>query len=152
MPLTHRSTEFMRRTESCFRAFHERLLQLEERQSWAGPSDEQVERILRKILAERFAGPGIPPPPTSTSTSDDEYFVANPKELAFPRPIPIDPASLLVDPDAVPSKAYAETFRMLEGGLSRYPNLELNQFEHDDAKDIKMTMMDDKKTRYSNSV
>jgi len=143
-------TEFMIRTESCFRAFHERILQLEERQTWAGPSDEQVERVLRKILAERFASPGIPAP--SSSTSEDEYFVANPKELAYPKPIPIDPATLLVEPDSVPSKAYAETIILLENGLRRYPQLEVNHFDQDDSKDIKMNMMDDMKPRYSNSV
>ncbi len=149
-PLTCYSTEFMRRTEACFRSFHQRLLQLEERQTWAGPSDEQVERVLRKILAEKFASPGIQT--SSTPVSDDEYFVANPKELAFPKPVAIDPATLFVEPDSVPSKAYAETFRMLNHGLAGYPHIEMNQYQPDDAKDIKLEMMDSKKPRYSNSV
>jgi hypothetical protein len=48
------SHEFMHRTELCFRALHDRITWLEERVVWQGaPSDEQVERVLRKILAEK---------------------------------------------------------------------------------------------------
>lgn len=43
----------MHRTELCFRALHHRITRLEERELLQGPTDEQVERVLRKILAEK---------------------------------------------------------------------------------------------------
>jgi hypothetical protein len=37
----------------CFRALNDRIIWLEKREAGQAPSDEQVERVLRKILAEK---------------------------------------------------------------------------------------------------
>lgn len=149
--LTDHSTEFMHRTEIGFRALHERLMYLEDRQAWQGPSDEQVERVLRKILAEKFSDAGVQHVENPNAMKESDYFVENQKHLAIVRPVVIDPASLLVEPDAVPSKAYAETFHMLENRLARFPHMESNQPTEEDTKDIKMTV-DVKKSRRPNGV
>ncbi|CAO2657402.1 Nn.00g035280.m01.CDS01 [Neocucurbitaria sp. VM-36] len=141
-------TEFMHRTELSFRALHERITFLEDRQAWQGPSDEQVDRVLRKILAEKFSDAGMQRVQNPNTMKDGDYFVENPKDLAIPRPIAIDPASLLVEPEAVPSKTYADTLDMLESRLSRF---EPNQSAHEDVKDVKMNI-DVKKSRSSNDV
>jgi hypothetical protein len=113
----------MHRTELSFRALHERLVWLEDRQVGHGPSDEQVERVLRKILAERFSGEDQHPVQDPNITKEEVYFVENRKRLAILSPVVIDPASLFVEPDAVPSKAYADTFEMLERHLTDFPNI-----------------------------
>ncbi|KAF2186170.1 hypothetical protein K469DRAFT_630888 [Zopfia rhizophila CBS 207.26] len=46
----------LNRTERSFQAMHQRITFLEDRQNDLAPSDEQMERILRRQLAERFAG------------------------------------------------------------------------------------------------
>lgn len=115
----------MQRTEQCFRALHQRVLVLEERQTWRGPTDEQVERVLRKILAEKFSE-GTSHFQNPNAMKEGDYFVQDPKIPATPRPVAIDPAALIVEPDAVPSKAYAETFRMLDHQLVDYPGIEMS--------------------------
>ncbi|KAL1612929.1 hypothetical protein SLS60_001159 [Paraconiothyrium brasiliense] len=126
------SQDFLRRSEAAFRALHERVLLLEQRQASQGPSDEQVERVLRKILAERFGDAGIHGVDSPTLSKDVEYFVKPPdSSISIPRAPPIDPMMLLVDPDAVPSKAYGQTFQMLERGLGQYPQVDL-----EDAKPV----------------
>lgn len=138
----------MHRTELSFRALHERIMFLENRQAWEGPSDEQVERVLRKILAEKFSDAGMQQVQNPNIMKDGDYFVENLKTLASPRPISIDPASLLVEPEAVPSKAYAETLEMLESRLHRF---EPNQSANEDVKPFKMNI-DVKKPRSPDNV
>lgn len=151
--LTYHSTEFMHRTELCFRAQHERIVYLEDRQAWQGPTDEQVERVLRKILAERFSDAGMQRVENPSAMKESDYFVENQKHLAMVRPIAIDPASLIVEPDAVPSKAYAETFEMLESRLARFPHIESNEPTQADINDIKMNIdIDLKNPRCPNGV
>jgi hypothetical protein len=126
------SYEFMHKTEECFRSLHERILHLEQ-QAWRGPSDEQVERVLRKIIAERFADVRLPPetqiPHTGATPAfkQSDSFLESARNLSISRPVAIDPASLLVEPDSVPSRAYAETFRMLETRLAGYPQTALDE-------------------------
>lgn len=118
----------MHRAEVSFRALSERIEYLEQRQAWQGPSDEQVERVLRKILAERFADAGIQQVENPNVMKEGDYFVKRPGEdSSIPRTIPIDPATLLVDPDAVPSKTYAQTFQMLEKGLGEFPRADVGK-------------------------
>ncbi|KAF2264364.1 hypothetical protein CC78DRAFT_233649 [Lojkania enalia] len=117
--------EFMHRTEQAFREMHQRVTYLEEHHAWPGPSDEQVERILRKILAEKFGNAGVELADNPNTTNERPYFVQKPNDdLAFPKPIPIDGASLAVDPEAIPSKTYGQTFQMLESKLSSFPNMD----------------------------
>ena len=120
--LTVSSFEFLQRSEDAFRALHQRISYLEERHAY-GPSDEQVERILRKILAERFTDEGQQRTDSVTFLKGDDFFVEDARSRSTIRPINLDAASLFVEPESVPSKAYAETFRMLEGRLSEYPHM-----------------------------
>ena len=117
----------MGRTEAAFRALHERVLFLEQQHARVGPSDEQVERVLRKILAERFGDGGQQPVENQGQMKDVEYFVKPPDNTSIPRAPLIDPIALAVDPEAVPSKAYAQTFQMLEKGLSQYPQTDVTE-------------------------
>jgi hypothetical protein len=118
--------EFMHRTEQSFRAMHQRILHLEERQAWQEPSDEQVERVLRKILAERFADAGVKGVRNPNVMKDGDYFVENPDaHTMIPESIPIDVDSLQVDPGAVPSQRYLETMQMLEGRIPSFPELDV---------------------------
>jgi hypothetical protein len=114
--------EFLQRSEDAFRALHQRISYLEERHAY-GPSDEQVERILRKILAERFTDEGQQRTDSVTFHKGDDFFVEDARGRSTIRPINLDAASLFVEPESVPSKAYAETFRMLEGRLNEYPHM-----------------------------
>lgn len=127
----------MHRTELCFRKLHERVLLLEQRQAVQGPTDEQVERALRKILDERFSDLG-----THTrkldAAQDPSWFVKDPRDIPYPRSIKMDIASLIIPPDAVPSKAYSETFRMLESGLRGFPGDYM--LDSDDEEDCKMNV------------
>ena len=128
--------EFMYKTEQAFRALHQRITFLEDRQAWQGPSDEQVERVLRKILAERFADAGVQRVENPNDMRDGMYFVANPKEEKYiPKAIPIEIAALHVDPNGVPSKAYKETFAMLESKLPAFPIVDLDGTSQDDSMD-----------------
>jgi len=52
------------------------------------------------------------------------FFVEDARSRASIRPINIDAAALFVEPDSVPSRAYAETFQMLEGRLTEYPPIQ----------------------------
>lgn len=125
---------------------------LEERQAWAPPTDEQVERVLRKILAEKFSGAGMQPVENPNTMRDGDYFVENRKDLAILRPVSFDPAALLVEPEAVPSKAYAETIQMLESQLTQFPRMGMNRSPHEEgARDMKMNI-DVKKPIFSESV
>ncbi|KAF2032230.1 hypothetical protein EK21DRAFT_110174 [Setomelanomma holmii] len=130
--------EFMHRTELCFRAMHERIVCLEERQSLHAPSDEQVERVLRKILAEKFSDTSIQPLGRFNQVKEETYFVEGHSPMPFPRPVAIDPGLLCVEVDAVPSQQYAETFRMLESKLAEYPHLSDKRSTQQDSKDVKM--------------
>ena len=140
----------MSRTELCFRSFHDRITLLEERQAGYAPSDEQVERVLRKILLDKCS------PSTHQAKSavpnGGRFFVEDPKEKAFPKPFPIDPASLVVEPDAVPSRAYARTMNMLEGRLLHYPQMDSDQSMSDDTKDSRAHITEDRRPGCSNSV
>ena len=124
--------EFMNRTNECFKTMHARQLELEERvgqfehQNWQGPTDEQLERVLRKILAERFADPRGRSVDGMDTTKETPRFLDQLKEdLIYPRPLPLDLASLQVDVMAVPSEKYAQDMRMLQGGLEDYPSVNM---------------------------
>ncbi|KAF2867858.1 hypothetical protein BDV95DRAFT_501768 [Massariosphaeria phaeospora] len=119
--------EFMHRAEQAFQALHERVSYLEDRQAWQGPSDEQVERILRKILAERFADAGVQRVENPNVMKASDYFVERPKDASVPKTIPMDVTSLQVDPSAVPSKAYQQTLEMLQDGLDEFPHVDLHK-------------------------
>jgi hypothetical protein len=109
--LTEPSHDFLERTESAFQALEFRVSRLEERQV-IGPSDEQVERVLRKILAERFANDGSHRTDSIGLMKDNNLRLEDAKGRSSIRPIRIDAASLFVEPESVPSKAYTETFQM----------------------------------------
>lgn len=100
------------------------MLYLEERQAWQGPTDEQLERVLRKILAERFANEGPQRTDSMNLVKGGDFFVEDARKRSSIKPITIDAASLFVEPESVPSRAYAETFQMLEGRLTDYPRFE----------------------------
>lgn len=129
----------MHRTELCFRELHERVMALEQRQPPQGPTDEQVERLLRKILAERFSYSDPRQAEDVKDMNGHGGFDGERRFLAYPRPIAIDPASLVVEPESVPSQAYIETFHMLEGRLARFPYMESHTGQ-EDVKDIKVNM------------
>ncbi|KAF3040343.1 hypothetical protein E8E12_009001 [Didymella heteroderae] len=112
--------DFLERTESALQALNFRISRLEERQV-IGPSDEQVERVLRKILAERFANDGSHRTDSIGLLKDSHLRLEDAKGRSSIRPLRFDAASLFVEPESVPSKAYAETFQMLEGRLAEYP-------------------------------
>jgi hypothetical protein len=135
--LTISSYEFMHRTELCFRSLHERIIRLEERQAWQKPSDEQLERVLRKILAERFTDGERQPVQNPNVTKEEDYFVEDRRKRAVLSPIVIDPASLFVEPDAVPSKAYTDTFNMLDNHLAGFPNINMKKTIAEDTRDQK---------------
>ena len=135
----------MQRTEQSFRAMHQRLVYLEEREAWQGPSDEQLERVLKKILAEKFNDTDVPrgeQPPNALKNGT--YFMERPKEDAsVPKAIPIDMAALQVDAAAVPSENYLQTLRMLESELVDFPHVELNRnTQRDSVHDQKDTSLD----------
>jgi hypothetical protein len=96
-------------------------MRLEDR-AWQAPSDEQVERVLRKILAERFSGGQEP----SSTVKEEAPFVEDRKNLINLRPIRIDPAMLFVHPNDVPSRAYVETMDQLNKQLETFPSIENN--------------------------
>jgi hypothetical protein len=114
----------MNRTEQCFRKMHERILQLEDRQDWQGPSDEQVERVLRKILTERFSGGTMQPVHHPNIMKEADYFVEDPRKHPAPLPVPIDPTFLFVDPESVPSRAYADTIKLLDRRIADFPSID----------------------------
>jgi hypothetical protein len=122
--LTCLSDEFMHRTELCFRALHERVMKLENQQARHGPSDEQVERVLRKILAERFSDTGTLSVQNPHGMKKEDYFVEDLRDRTILKPVLVDAASLFVDPEAVPSKAYTDTFKMLDRRLVDFPDLD----------------------------
>jgi hypothetical protein len=126
----------MRRTELCFRKMNERLLRLEQKQLTQGPTDEQVERVLRKILAERFATLDVPQIKLAPLEPGVAWFVKDPNDHLYPRSIKMDVASLLVSPESVPSRAYMETFKMLEDDVNDYPGDDL--LDDDEEEDRKM--------------
>lgn len=118
--------DFLRRSENAFRALHERVSYLETQQVAAQrPTDEQVERALRKILAECFAPDGGPPVREVEMNQDPEFFVRPKDRSCIPKPPIISPAKLAVDPEAVPSRSYGETLRMLQEGLTQYPQADV---------------------------
>lgn len=132
--LTIVSHEFLQRTEYAFQALSLRISRLEERQA-KGPSDEQVERVLRKILAERFANDGSHRTDSMHLIKNNDFFPEDVKGRSTIRPIRIDAASLFVEPESVPSKAYAETFQMLEGRLTEYPRMHEEEPTEDNVMD-----------------
>lgn len=132
------SHEFLQRTEDCFRALHNRVLYLEERQAWQGPSDEQLERVLRRILAERFTTDEQQRTDKMNLVKANNACVEDARTRSSIRPITIDAASLFVEPESVPSRAYAETFQMLEGRLTDYPRLHEEEPADGDASNGKI--------------
>lgn len=127
--LTTVSHDFLQRTEYALQALSLRISRLEERQVTES-SDEQVERVLRKILAERFANDGSHRTDSMNLIRDD-FSLENTKGRSTIRPIRISAASLFVEPESVPSKAYTETFQMLEGRLTEYPCIHEEPAEDD---------------------
>jgi hypothetical protein len=117
---------------------HERILQLEDQQDWQGPSDEQVERVLRKILAERFSEGTMHQVQPPDIRRERDYFVEDPRKQSAPRPILIDPTTLFVDPESVPSKAYADTIKMLEGRLHDFPDADHSNHTIERTRDGKL--------------
>lgn len=123
--------EFMRRTEHAFRAMNRRILALEQRE--ARPTDEQVERALRKIFADKFADPGLQKMKISNVMKEGEYFVGDPNaDGVIPYAIEMDPDTLQVDPDGYPSEKYRETLEMLEGKVNQFPDLDSSNPGEDD--------------------
>ncbi|KAF2738500.1 hypothetical protein EJ04DRAFT_509643 [Polyplosphaeria fusca] len=119
--------DFMHRTEISFRALHERIAFLEERQASQRPTDEQLERVLRRILAEKFAGRETQRTEDLNATTP-AYFVEKPgDDMVVPEAIPIEIASIQVDPEAIPSRTYSETLRMLENKLPSFPSINLEK-------------------------
>ncbi|KAF1913610.1 hypothetical protein BDU57DRAFT_580028 [Ampelomyces quisqualis] len=114
--------QFMHRTEVYFRNLHERVLRLESQPH--APSDEQVERVLRKILADRFSDGIAQEVHSPDILNKEDCLVDAQNELANFKPIHVDPALLLVDPNAVPSKAYVETMKLHDRGLDEFPKLD----------------------------
>lgn len=118
----------MRRPVHLSDSHSERITYLEQQQqSSQGPSDEQVERVLRKILAERFGNGATSQAPNPSPAKDVAHFVKPLDSTSIPRAPPIDPTKLQVDPEAVPSRAYGHTLQMLERGLSQYPQTDVSR-------------------------
>ncbi|KAF1958824.1 hypothetical protein CC80DRAFT_364175, partial [Byssothecium circinans] len=111
--------DFMQRTETSFQALHERIKYLEQRQ--AQLDDEQLERVLRKILAEKF---GDPRAGLADGMRNGTFVLNRPGDALAPKPVSIDAAELAVDVDSMPSKGYRETFKMLQSGLRSFPDLD----------------------------
>ncbi|KAF2709437.1 hypothetical protein K504DRAFT_379487 [Pleomassaria siparia CBS 279.74] len=120
--------DFMHRTEQSFQMLHRRILYLEGcRDSTNGPTDEQVERVLRKILAERFADPNRQRIDSSGALNNGGFFVERPHDdESIPKVIPFDMTMLQVDVTDVPSKDYLQTLQMLESDLEHYPQVDLD--------------------------
>ncbi|PVI03334.1 hypothetical protein DM02DRAFT_255314 [Periconia macrospinosa] len=117
--------DFILRSEASFQALHRRIDYLEKRQ--AQQDDEQIERVLRKILAEKFGDPSIQQTAHSNTLKNGDPRSQKPEpEPPLPKYVSIDPAKLMVEPDAVPSKAYGQTLAMLEEKLRDYPNVDQN--------------------------
>jgi hypothetical protein len=116
---------------------HERISQLENRQDWQGPSDEQLERVLRKILAERFSDGTMQPAQHPNIIKETEYFVENLRRQPAPLPVLMDPTSLLTDPESVPSRAYADTIKLLDNRIAQFPNFDQRNHAHDDSRHFK---------------
>lgn len=131
--------EFMRRTEQSFRALHQRLVYLEQREAWHPPSDEQVERVLRKILADKFSHPPMEEARSPHAFDSGGFFVETPKEDAsIPKPITIDIRALAADVTAVPSERYIQTLQMLESELPEFPRVDLGtNTQRDTSQDPK---------------
>lgn len=128
----------MHRTEMCFRALHQRIVRLEDR-AFQGPSDEQVERVLRKILAERFSETEgrASSSQTPTTMKEEEYFVEHLRDQTRLKPVAVDPALLFIDPEAVPSIAYANTMRALDRHLMDYPDIDQKKALDSEAEHLK---------------
>jgi len=131
--------EFMRKTEQSFQALHQRLVYLEQRAAWSPPSDEQLERVLRKILADKFSDPPVEDVRSPHPLDTGEFFVQTPREDAsVPKPITFDIQALMADVAAVPSEKYIQTLQMLENELPEFPRVELNtNAERDTSQDFK---------------
>jgi hypothetical protein len=145
----------MQRTEQSFRAMHQRLMYLEEREAWRGPSDEQLERVLRKILAEKFNDANVQQGEQAPNALKNvEYFVERPKEDAsIPKAIPINMAALQVDAAAVPSENYQQTLRMLESEIVDFPHVDLSRnTQRDSVHDQKDPSSDFKRPKQPSSV
>ncbi|KAH7405820.1 hypothetical protein DE146DRAFT_424065 [Phaeosphaeria sp. MPI-PUGE-AT-0046c] len=120
--------QFIDRTELHFQTLRERIIRLED-QAYRGPSDEQVERVLRKILAERFSESEgratLSPHPNIMK--EEECFVEDLRDQARLKAVVVDPALLFVDPEAVPSIAYRNAMKVLDRRLMDYPELDQNK-------------------------
>jgi len=101
-----------------------------------------VERVLRKILAEKFAmqneTPRSEPPelghhqdgpdPRTHSLPgrmpESGQYIPYKDDFIPPKPIPMDVDSFKVDPKAVPSDAWKRDMERLAQSLDPYPNLD----------------------------
>ncbi|KAF2201104.1 hypothetical protein GQ43DRAFT_372275 [Delitschia confertaspora ATCC 74209] len=122
--------EFMAKTEQAFQAFHQRLVYLEKRLDTSDRtalSDAQVERVLRKILAERFAKSNQSTHQLPADGPPGGAFISNIKDnFVPPKPVAVDINKLLVDPNACPNPAWARDMAMLTQDLTSYPRQDPN--------------------------
>lgn len=140
--------EYMSRTEQAFQAMHQRLVYLERRLNTSDRSalsDAQVERVLRKILAEKFTadtnttphsevsefmrhqnGPDPRHHPLPAGAPEGGSFVLK-DDLIVPKRVEIDIKSLLVDPEAMPTAAFGRDMERLQHNLRDFPQLDPNK-------------------------
>lgn len=82
--------------------------------------------MLRKILAERFSDSERKANSSQVPSAmkEEEYFVEDLRDQTRLKPVAIDPGLLFIDPEAVPSMAYANTMRVLDRQLMDYPDID----------------------------
>jgi hypothetical protein len=140
--------EYMTRTEQAFQAMHQRLIYLERRldtSDRSALSDAQVERVLRKIMAEKFAMEGNPTPHSEVSEfmhpqdGPDPRFHQLPArrpeggsfimkdDLIVPKRVDVDLKKLLVDPEAMPTPAFGRDMERLQHNIRDFPQLDPNK-------------------------
>lgn len=90
--------------------------------------------MLRKILAERFTNDNQFRTDSIDLVKNNDAFAEDARARSSINPIIIDAASLFVEPESVPSRAYAETFQMLEGRLADYPHIHRKESTGADAQ------------------
>jgi hypothetical protein len=56
------------------------------------------------------------------------YFVEDLRKHLAPLSVPIDPTSLFVDPESVPSRAYADTIKLLDRQIADFPNFDYKTY------------------------
>ncbi|KAF2192208.1 hypothetical protein K469DRAFT_553764 [Zopfia rhizophila CBS 207.26] len=135
--------DFMTRTERSFQAMNARIMYLENRQAWKGPSDEQVERILRKILAEKFAeNAAVQRVENPNVMENGQFYVQKPTDdLVVPKPLVVDSGILSVDSNAVPSDSWKKDFDLLKQQLAESPQLGSSiHAKSDQTQDVKSSI------------